>query len=79
MRNLSAEMARFGVSNAMLQSAIGCSSMKTVINKLNESTEFTIDEAFRIRDELFPGLRLEYLFQRDSVQQPAPPVQEDTP
>lgn len=66
MRNLRAEMARYGVSNTTLQSIMGCSH-QTVVNKLNETTEFTIDEAFRIRDELFPGMRLEYLFQRDNV------------
>lgn len=63
MRNLSAEMARFGVSNADIQTILCCSS-KTVTNKLNDSTEFSISEAIKLRDTLFPGLRLEYLFAR---------------
>lgn len=61
MRNLSAEMARFGVSNADIQAILLCSS-KTVTNKLNDSTEFSISEAIKVRDAFFPGLRLEYLF-----------------
>lgn len=41
MRNLSAEMARFGVSNADLQDLLGCTS-KTVSNKLADTTEFSV-------------------------------------
>ncbi len=63
LRNLSAEMARFGVSNTDIQTILCCSS-KTVTNKLNDSTEFSISEAIKLRDALFPGLRLEYLFAR---------------
>lgn len=63
MRNLSAEMARFGVSNSDIQAALDCSS-KTVTNKLNEATEFSVSEAIKIRDTFFPGLRIEYLFAR---------------
>lgn len=63
MRNLSAEMARFGISNADIQAVLSCSS-KTVANKLNDATEFSISEAIKIRDTLFPGLRIEYLFAR---------------
>ena len=70
MKNLSAEMARFGVSNADIQAVLSCSS-KTVTNKLNEKTEFSITEAIRIRDVLFPGLRIEYLFAGDTVQDSA--------
>lgn len=61
MKNLSAEMARFGVSNADIQAILSCSS-KTVTNKLNDSTEFSVSEAIKVRDAFFPGLRLEYLF-----------------
>ena len=63
MRNLSAEMTRFGISNADIQAVLSCSS-KTVVNKLNDATEFSVGEAIKIRDTLFPGLRLEYLFAR---------------
>lgn len=63
MKNLSAEMARYGVSNADIQALLGCSS-KTVTNKLTDSTAFSIGEALKIRDTFFPGLRIEYLFAR---------------
>ena len=64
MKNLSAEMARFGVSNGDLQALLGCSA-KTVSNKINGATDFTAPELFKIRDTFFPGLRLEYLFAED--------------
>lgn len=68
MKNLSAEMARFGVSNADIQAVLSCSS-KTVINKLNDVTEFSVSEAMAVRDALFPGLRIEYLFARTDMGQ----------
>lgn len=63
MKNLTAEMSRYGVSNYDLQAILDCSS-KTVTNKLNDSTEFSVSEAIKIRDAFFPGLRIEYLFAR---------------
>lgn len=69
MRNLSAEMARFGISNADIQAVLSCSS-KTVTNKLNAATEFSVSEAIAVRDALFPGLRIEYLFARADSSQP---------
>lgn len=61
MRNLSAEMARYGVSNMDIQALLGC-SQKTVTNKLSDNTAFSVSEAIKIRDTFFPGLRIEYLF-----------------
>lgn len=61
MMNLSAEMTRFGVSNADIQKLLDCSD-RTVRNKLNGITEFSVSEAVCIRDEFFPGMRIEYLF-----------------
>ena len=61
MSNLAAEMARNGISNADLQSVLGCTD-KTVRNKMAGATEFSVGEAMRIRDTFFPGLRIEYLF-----------------
>lgn len=66
MKNLSAEMARFGVSYADLTDLLNC-TQKTVSNKLNGSTEFSVSEAMKIRDKFFPGMRLEYLFSTESV------------
>ena len=64
MKNLSPEMARFGVSNADIQTLLACSD-KTVRNKLNGSTAFSVEEAMKIRDAFFPGMRIKYLFAPD--------------
>lgn len=61
MRNLSAEMARYGVTNADIQRLLSCTD-KTVRNKIGGMSEFSISEAFKIRDTFFPSLREEYLF-----------------
>lgn len=61
MKNLSAEMARFGVTNSDIQAILDC-SRRTVANKLNNATEFSVSEAIKIRDALFSGHRIEYLF-----------------
>lgn len=62
MKNLCAEMTRYGVSNYDIQSLLNC-SLRTVTNKLTGETDFTIPEAMKIRNTFFPGLRLEYLFE----------------
>lgn len=64
MKNLAAEMARFGVNNSDIQVLLGCTD-KTVRNKLNGLTEFSVAEALKIRDAFFPGIRIEYLFGKD--------------
>ena len=61
MRNLSAEMARYGVKNADIQKLLSCTD-KTVRHKIDGVTEFSVAEALKIRDVFFPGLRVEYLF-----------------
>lgn len=61
MKNLKAEMARAGVSKEDIMNLLGC-SIKTVNNKLDEVTDFTVPEAFKIRDTYFANLRMEYLF-----------------
>jgi transcriptional antiterminator len=64
MRNLLAEMVRYGVTNADLQKVLGCSE-KTVRNKLSGETEFSFPETIKIRNRFFEGFRLEYLFAPD--------------
>jgi len=61
MKNLLAEMIRYGVSASDIQKTIGCST-KTVRNKLDGVSVFSVTEAIKIRDIFFPGLRVEYLF-----------------
>ena len=64
MRNLMAEMARYGVSNLDIKNLLNCSD-RTVTNKLTGETEFSISEATKIRDTYFEGYKLEYLFAPD--------------
>lgn len=61
MRNLLAEMTRYGVTFMDLSKTMECTE-KTVRNKVNGQTEFSVGEAMRVRDTHFPGLTLEYLF-----------------
>lgn len=61
MNNLKAEMVRYGVSNVDIQRATGLSE-RTVRDKLNGTTSFSFPEALAIRNQLFPSMRVEYLF-----------------
>lgn len=61
MRNIENEMPRFNVTYFDIQRVLDCSE-KTVRNKLNGVTDFTYSEVKRLRDELFPGMSIEYLF-----------------
>lgn len=70
MRNLIAEMARYGIKCKDIQDVLGCSE-KTVRNKINGITEFTYSEAKRVKDKLFPSLALEYLFSDENPKQTA--------
>lgn len=64
MKNLSAEMARYGIKNADIANLLSCSE-KAVQNKISGITNFWVPEAMKIRDTFFPGMRLEYLFASD--------------
>lgn len=70
MRNLRAEMERYGVTVADIQKILGCSE-KTVRNKINGETDFTLPEAFKIKNEFFKGYTLEYLFAAEEGQKSA--------
>ena len=61
MDNLKAEMLRNGLTVKDIMQTIGCSE-KTARNKINGDTDFTYREAEKVRNVLFPGMRMEYLF-----------------
>lgn len=61
MKNLMAEMARYGITIADIQRVLECSE-RTVRNKLNNERDFTVPEALKIRRVFFPNMTLEYLF-----------------
>ena len=52
MKNLIAEMARYGVRITDIQNLLNCSE-RTVRNKLNNERDFTIPEALKIRSTFF--------------------------
>ncbi len=61
MKNLLAEMARYNIKRVEMQKLLGCTE-RTLYSKLNGESEFTLAEAFLIRDTYFSGMKLEYLF-----------------
>lgn len=65
LSNLSAEMARYGVSVMDIANALGVTD-RTVRSKLAGEHEFSFYDAEKIRDKLFPTLRLEYLFRENA-------------
>jgi len=64
MRNLQAEMARYGISVVDIAKLLGCTE-KTIRSKLAETTDFTYPEARLIHVKLFSTLQMEYLFASD--------------
>ena len=61
LSNLKKAMLDKGISAAAIAALIGTTE-KTVNNKLNGVTDFTLREAIKIRDNLFPEYDLYYLF-----------------
>ena len=61
LANLRAELDRKRITNVALARLIGCTE-RTVVNKVNGDTEFTLGEALKISENLFPEFELRYLF-----------------
>lgn len=60
--NLAAEMARRGITQSDISKVIG-KNPATVSCWMNGSRgDFSVESAMKLRDELFPGLNVEYLF-----------------
>lgn len=62
--NLRAEMARKNIKSVVVAETLGI-SYDTMSNKMNGKSDFTRTEIFKIRDEFFPDLTLEYLFETE--------------
>ena len=60
-KNLVAEMARADIKTHDIATVIGRDD-RTARNKIDGITDFTLPEAIKIRDTLFPSMRLEYLY-----------------
>ena len=58
---LTSELARCGIKKSFVAQILEISD-KALYNKLYGDTPLTLDEAFKIRDSLFPHLMLDELF-----------------
>lgn len=65
-RNLEAEMAREGISRKDVSKCLGL-RYATVIDKMKGRTQFSIFEAFKLKDQYFPCLSIEYLFEQTNM------------
>lgn len=63
--NLNAEMARANMTTLDLAKATHKTS-RSVKDKMTGRSEFTLNEVLAIRNELFPGMSIEYLFSKES-------------
>lgn len=63
-KNLEAEMVRLRISRKDIANLINC-SYRTIHARFNGENSWTYDECVTIRDEFFPDMSLEYLFQYD--------------
>lgn len=59
--NLKAEMVRRSISILDIAREIGRTD-RSVREKINGRTQFSVPEATTVRDRFFPGFSLEYLF-----------------
>jgi hypothetical protein len=59
--NLRAEMARYNIKTIDIVKVLNISP-KSVRNKMSGKTPFTIPEAITLRNKLFPGMSLDFLF-----------------
>lgn len=62
--NLCAEMTRHSVETIDV-ARVTHRTTKTVRDKINGKADFTLPEIYAIRDAFFPGLSIDYLFERD--------------
>ena len=64
--NLSNELKDKGITYKAVAILIGCTE-KTLQNKMNGITEFTLSEALLINENLLPEFRLQYLFAKQAA------------
>lgn len=61
-KNLEAEMVRKDITRKDLAELLNV-RYATIVDKLKGRSSFTLDEAFKIRDEFFQNFSIEYLFE----------------
>ena len=66
LRNLKAEMERYGVSVRDISTLTG-KTERSARDKVNGRATFTLPEAIKIRDTYFQGFSMEYLFAEEPM------------
>ncbi len=66
--NLSAELRRYGITQEQMAERIG-RKPETVSRWLNGKNAMPVGECFRIREELFPSMSVDYLFADSPISQ----------
>lgn len=61
--NLKAEMVRKGIKISDLSKLLG-KSISSIDKLVACKTRLNLEDAFKIRDTFFPGMTLEYLFEK---------------
>lgn len=61
LANLNRELRRKNISQRTVAKMLDVSE-KTIVNKMNGTTEFTVGEAFMIHREILPEFTMDYLF-----------------
>lgn len=64
--NLNAEMARYRIKRKDIADKFYNGRVATVSERLNGKYPMDIDEAIAIRDEFFPNLTIDYLFDKNA-------------
>lgn len=64
LTNLSNELQHKNVTQRAVAKMLGLSE-KSIVNKMNGTSEFTIGEALMIRREILPEFTFDYLFTDD--------------
>lgn len=65
--NLSAELRRYGITQDQMAERIGRPS-ETVSRWMNGKNAMPVGECFRIKEELFPNLSVDYLFANEPIE-----------
>ena len=65
VKNLEAEMKRYGVSRSDIADLLGL-SYRTIHSRFNGESEWGYAECVKIRDMYFPDKSLDYLFETDT-------------
>ena len=70
LKNLEKALTEKNITRTQVASALGYKRYTTISDKIEGKTQFSFDEAVKLKKTFFPEYELEYLFTND-VKQPA--------